>query len=287
MTALSAADLASRLNLHRAVRGYRGACPACSYPDAFSLRPGKGDRIGLFCASCGDRDGIRDAILRAVGGAWTPPAATAPADDVATRQRKQDAARRLWSGSTPAAGTIVDAYLTARALPGLSASSALRFRGDCRHPEGGRLPAMVAEVVNAAGAFLAVHRTFLRRDGTGKAAVEPVKATLGPVWGGAIRLDPAAEELAVGEGIESAASAGRLLNLPAWAAVSAGNLAKGLALPAEVRRVTIAADADKPGEEAAQQAALRWQREGRTVRIARADKPGCDFNDVLRGRANG
>ena len=283
MTALSAADLASRLNLHRAVRGYRGTCPACSYPDAFSLRAGKGDRIGLFCASCGDRDAITDAVVRAAGGAWTPPGAPTPADDAAVRQRKQDAARRLWSGSTPAPGTIVDAYVSARALPGLAASMALRCRGDCRHPAGGSLPAMVAEAVDAAGAFLAVHRTFLRRDGSGKAEMEPQKATLGPVWGGAIRLDPIAEELVIGEGIESAASAGRLLGLPAWAAVSAGNLAQGLVLPAEVRRVVIAADADPPGERAAQQAALRWQREGRTVHIARPDKAGCDFNDLLRG----
>ena len=75
MTALSVVELASRLNLHHSVRGYRGACPACSYPDAFSLRPGKGDRIGLFCASCGNRKAITDAVVRAVGGAWTLPAA--------------------------------------------------------------------------------------------------------------------------------------------------------------------------------------------------------------------
>lgn len=282
MNAISAADLASRLNLHRSVRGFRGTCPACAYPDAFSLRAGKGDRIGLFCASCGDREAITDAVVRAVGGAWMPPAAKAPADDPAARQRKQDAAGRLWSGSTPAAGTIVDAYLTARALPGLAASPALRFRRDCHHPGGGSLPAMVALVQDATGAPMAAHRTFLLRDGSGKAEAEPQRATLGSPWGGAVRLDQLAEELVIGEGIETSASAGRLLNLPAWAAISAGNLAQGLVLPAEVRRVVIAADADPPGERAAQAAALRWQREGRTVEIARPDKPGLDFNDVSR-----
>jgi phage/plasmid primase-like uncharacterized protein len=224
--------------------------------------------------------------VRAVGGAWTPPTATTPADDAAARQRKQEAAARLWRGSAPAAGTIADTYLTGRALPGLAASTALRFRGDCHHPEGGRLPALVALVQDVTGAPIAAHRTYLRRDGTGKASVEPAKATLGPVWGGAIRLDAIAEELVLAEGIETSASAGRLLNLPAWSAVSAGNLAQGLVLPAGVRRVTIAADHDGPGERAAQRAALRWQREGRTVRIARPDKPGADFNDLLRGGGN-
>lgn len=287
MTVQSAADLAARLNLHRARGGFRGACPNCSYRESFVLRPGKGDRIGLFCASCGDREAITDAVVRAAGGAWTAPAAAAPADDAAARQRKQDAARRLWSGSTPAAGTIVDAYLTGRALPGLAASSALRLRGDCHHPGGGSLPAMVAAVVNSTGAPIAAHRTYLRRDGSGKADVDPQRATLGSPWGGAVRLDKIAEEVVIGEGIETAASAGRLLNLPAWAAISAGNLAQGLVLPAEVRAIVIAADADPPGERAAQAAALRWQAEGRAVRIARPDKPGRDFNDLLRSAEHG
>ena len=85
----------------------------------------------------------------------------------------------------------------------------------------------------------------------------------------------------VGEGIETAASAGMMMDAPAWAAISAGNLAAGLVLPAEVRHVIIAADPDGPGEQAAQQAARRWMHEGRRVKIARATGPG-DFNDQLQ-----
>lgn len=237
----------------------------------------------MFCASCGDRDALTAALRRAAGHAWTPPPAVSAADDAAARQRRQEAAARLWRGSAPAVGTLVETYLTARALPGLAASAALRFRGDCNHPSGGRLPAMVAEVVDVAGAPIAAHRTYLRRDGSGKADIEPAKATLGPVWGGAVRLDALAAEIAIGEGIETSASAGRALGLPAWAAVSAGNLARGLVLPADVHAVVIAADADQPGEDAARTAALRWHAEGRRVRIARPDCAGRDFNDVIRG----
>ncbi len=43
----------------------------------------------------------------------------------------------------------------------------------------------------------------------------------------------------------------------------------------------IAAD---PGEAAPREAALRWKREGRSVRIARPPR-GCDVNDLLLGRA--
>ena len=77
-------------------------------------------------------------------------------------------------------------------------------------------------MVDAAGSPVALHRTYLARDGRGKADADPVRASLGPVWGGAVRLDPVAPELVVGEGIETSASAGRLLGLPAWAATSAG-----------------------------------------------------------------
>jgi putative DNA primase/helicase len=286
---VSVSDLASRLNLlrGRGGRGYRGTCPACSYPNAFSMKPGKGDRIGLFCASCGDKVAITDAIVRAAGGGWTPPTAAPPVNiDPAAVQRKQAKAMSLWTGSTPAAGTIADTYLTARALPGLASSLALRFRIDCPHPDKIKLPAMVAGVADVHGSVIALHRTFLRTDGGGKANVEPTRASLGPLWGGAVRLDPVSEALVIGEGIETSASAGRLLHLPAWAALSAGNLAKGLMLPSEVRRVVIAADADGPGERAALEAALRWQTEGRTVQVARPDKPGRDFNDILRGGEN-
>jgi putative DNA primase/helicase len=239
----------------------------------------------LFCANCRNSDAIHEAVACATGQE-KPRDRDADPNDAALREQKQARALALWRGSEPAQNTLVDVYLTARGLPGLAASPSLRFRGDCHHPEGGRLPAMVALVVNVAGAAVAVHRTYLRRDGGAKAAVEPSKASLGPVWGGAIRLDAVAPEMVVAEGIETAASAGCLLGLPAWVAISAGNLRSGVMLPAEVKSVVIAADADEPGERAACDAASRWQREGRRVRIARLNLAGQDFNDLLCSRVS-
>ena len=53
---------------------------------------------------------------------------------------------------------------------------------------------MVALVTTGVdGTALAVHRTFLARDGGGKAPVDPQKMMLGPCRGGAVRLaDPGA-----------------------------------------------------------------------------------------------
>jgi hypothetical protein len=141
---------------------------------------------------------------------------------------------------------------------------------------------MIALVCDVAGTPLGIHRTFLARDGS-KSRIEPAKASLGPVGSGAIRLDEIAEgqPLVVGEGIESSASAGRLIGLPAWAAVSAGNLARSLALPTSIRKVIVAVDRDAAGLDAADRAKFRFRREGREVRVATPDNDGEDFNDIL------
>jgi hypothetical protein len=284
--AISAGDLADRLNLRKYPRSWRGRCPACDYPgNVFSVRePRCGRTPRMYCANGCDHEALDDALSRVIAG-WKPEPREDddPAKIAERRLAKQEAARRLWSGSETHGH---EAYLAARGLATLATSPALRFRGDCHHPEGGRLPAMVALVRDVAGAPVAVHRTYLSRSRDTKTSVEPAKASLGPVWGSAVQLHDAATELVVGEGIESSAAAGLLLALPAWAAVSAGNLAKGLVLPPVVRSVIVAADPDPEGERAAVSAALRWRAEGRTARIARPTGSG-DFNDVLRSRSNG
>jgi phage/plasmid primase-like uncharacterized protein len=126
----------------------------------------------------------------------------------------------------------------------------------------------------------AVHRTFLTDDGR-KAEVDPVKMSLGPVGGGAVRLGRADKHLAVAEGIETALSVMQATGLPTWSALSEGGV-KSLILPATplAAEITICADNDPVGLEAARDAAVRWAHEGRTVRIA-APSEGNDFNDLL------
>ena len=117
--------------------------------------------------------------------------------------------------------------------------------------------------------LLGVHRTFLDHDGAGKSPVEPQKMMLGPCRGGAVRLGTPGNVLMVGEGIETCLSAMQATGYPAWAALSTSGL-RALDLPGDVRDVIVLADGDDPGEAAARDAALRWKREGRRVRIARA-----------------
>jgi hypothetical protein len=213
-------------------------------------------------------------------------------------QRRVERAGRIWWGSGTVLGSPANHYFNARGIGPFVACEDLRFRADCPHPTGTRvrpvrLPALVAAVRGLDGRLLGVHRTYLRHDGSAKAEIEPQKASLGAVRGGAVRLVSLEEvlavgELVVGEGIETSASAGLLLGLPAWAALSAGNLANGIVLPQMIRRVMIAADRDaldqhgrRAGQDAARAAWFRLRREGRAVRIATPDPGRGDFNDVL------
>lgn len=202
------------------------------------------------------------------------------ADETADRRKR---VRAFWHRCDYATGTPAATYLARRGLPWLTGHESIRYRPDAPHPAGGTLPALVALVYDGVGNICAVHRTFLDLAGR-KAAANPPKASIGPIAGGAIRLHPPAVELLVAEGLETAASAGLLLGLPAWAAIACGNLGASMVLPPGVRSVVIAADSDGPGRRAAHRAARRWQAEGRTVRIATPDAPGQDFNDVLRAR---
>ena len=129
---------------------------------------------------------------------------------------------------------------------------------------------------------LAIHRTFLARNGAGKVPIDRQKMLLGPCRGGAVRLARAGDVLMVGEGIETCLAAMQATGHPAWAALSTSGL-RALDLPKDVRDVIVLADGDDPGEAAARDCAWRWKREGRRVRIARPPQ-GMDFNDMLVDR---
>ena len=282
----SASDVAQRLGLKKYPRSWRGTCPACDYARVFSIKNGTHNQPVYFCANGCSQEQLAETLQRCFGEGWKPkPQADGAAENDATAQaRKSQQAIATFNGSEAlAAGDPAALYLERRGLSPFISSPALRYRGDCTHPEQGRYPALVAVVQDVNGASVAIHRTYLTRDGR-KAAVEPTKASKGPVWGGAIRLHALATELVIGEGLETSASAGLLLGLPAWAAISAGNLARGLVLPREVQSLVIAADNDARGAKAAEDAAMRWRSEGRRVRIAWPDIPDHDFNDILLSR---
>lgn len=280
---VSVEQLAGQLKLKRSGRGqWRGSCPACGYGSgAFVLFAGRNGAARGWCASC--QDGV--GVARAIGGGVQPPRHRNDPNASEDKAKAKDRALGIWAGSEPlTADTPAGRYLMRRTVPELIGNSILRYRADTPHPDRSRYPALVALVTGSDGQPVGIHRTYLQANGT-KAAADPVKASLGPIWGGAIRLSDIDldKPLVIGEGIETSASAGLLMGWPAWAALSAGNLAKGLVLPAEARRVAIARDPDQAGREAANAAWKRFRAEGRDVTIITPNGAG-DFNDVLIAR---
>jgi phage/plasmid primase-like uncharacterized protein len=264
-------------------------CPACQ-PDrrhgqnALTLADGNNGRLMLDCkkSACAFLDILAAAGLRS--GDYTPPdpatIAQRKAQQRADAEKRATQAKRLWLEAQPITGTIAETYLRGRGIT-CELPETLRFHPECWHgPTARRLPAMVAAVQGAG--LPAVHRTWLDADGMGKANIDPPKAMLGAVAGGAVRLAVGLGPLVVAEGIETALSlASGLLQTPAtvWAALSTSGI-RGLHLSPTASRLTIAPDGDAPGREAANALAERAHALGWQVSLLPAPD-GRDWNDIL------
>jgi hypothetical protein len=207
-------------------------------------------------------------------------------DDKAAKAAEEDRRRRrtawalsIWRASRPAAGTLAEIYLRVRGIT-LSPPPSLRYHPELWHSESGlSFPALIGGVQGPDGKITAVHRTWLRSDGCGKAPVSNEKMAYGPCGGGAVRLAKAAPEMAIGEGIETCLSFLQETGIPIWATLGTSGM-KSVILPDIVRDVIILVDLDRPGEDAAKEAAARFTNEGRRVRLLRP-RTGKDINDAV------
>jgi putative DNA primase/helicase len=196
--------------------------------------------------------------------------------------RRVAIARQIWDGAADASGTPVVAYLLGRGIS-ITPPQCLRWAPALRCPDGTVRPAMLARIDARDGAMIGISRTWLVRDAAGNWRRRD-RAMLGRAVGGAVRLAPPAETLAVSEGVESGLAVAQATALPVWAGLSTSGL-RSLLLPAAVRQVIILGDNDAngAGERAARDAAARWLGEGRQVRLAMPTLPDTDMADVLLG----
>nr|WP_281722278.1 toprim domain-containing protein [Nitrosomonas nitrosa] len=290
---MRAETIAKALGGRKAGGGWMARCPAHDDREpSLSIRDADDGKVLVRCHAGCDQGRVLAALHSR--GLWdenghrqhrfTHPAPHAVANNRSDRDgaKRTEVALAIWQASTPADGTLVETYLVSRGLH-IPPPPALRFHTVLKHPSGGTWPAMVALVTRGADDTpLAIHRTFLARDGSRKAPVDPQKMMLGPCRGGAVRLGVLGDVLMVGEGIETCLAAMQATGHSAWTALSTSGL-RALDLPGDVRDVIVLADGDDPGEAAARECAWRWTREGRRVRIARPPR-GLDFNDLLMGR---
>lgn len=203
-----------------------------------------------------------------------PPASSA--------SRSSAAALKIWREAAPLPGSPAKTYLEGRGI--LAASPALRFHS--RTPLGPKgqtrfLPALIAAVSLDEGP-IAIHRTFLAQDLSGKAALAKPKRALGTLGAAAVRLfAPSKGQLGLAEGIESAMAAYALTGVPTWATL--GNERFGLvAIPESVTNLHLFVDHDEGGDLASQRGVAAYSSEGRIIRVRRPSTVGSDWNDELQ-----
>ena len=283
---MRADEIVEALGGRKTGNGWTARCPAHDdRKPSLSISEGQDGKVLVYCHAGCDQESVLAALKER--GLWPKQEYKLP--PIKSRRTKiheedhcSEYALDIWAASKPAAGSLVESYLRHRSIF-LSVPETLRFHDNLKHPSGELYPAMVGLVTRGDGNEpVAIHRTFLSRNGDTKAEVNPQKMMLGPCQSGAVRLAPATSRVMVGEGIETCLSVMQFIKVPIWAALSISSL-KNLYSPPEIRDVTILADGDEAGEEAAQNAALRWIKKGRKVRIARPPK-GLDFNNLAMGQ---
>jgi hypothetical protein len=241
-----------------------------------------GDLLDLIArARC--LDSLRD-VLDEARRFLSLPAPQRPEPRTPVAAGSPDAARRLFHAGQPIRGTLAETYLRARGITYLDDLPALRFHPRCyyRADEDAPVetwPAMLAAVTDLEGTITGVHRTWLARDGSGKAPIATPRRAMGRLVGNGVRFGVATDVVAVGEGIETMLALRCVLpSLPMIAALSASHLA-ALALASALRRIYIAQDKDKAGKHAAATLAERPERHRVDLVVLRPRSH--DFNDDL------
>ena len=195
-----------------------------------------------------------------------------------------EAARRLWHMTRPLIGSLAETYLRGRGITDLSGTANLRFHPTCYwRPEGDgpteTWPAMIAAVTDLDGKITGAHRTWLIRDGSGKAPLDPPRKARGDLLGNAVRFGKAQDVMAAGEGIETILSLRQALPImPMVSALSAGHLAAVL-FPPHLRRLYFVRDNDQAGD-AARDSLVDRAIEAGIEAITLSPMLG-DFNDDL------
>lgn len=217
--------------------------------------------------------------------------------EVQQRQRWAENARRnahVWAQCVPlVSDDPVTLYLKRRGLDGVwPLPEVLRLHRALPYWQDGEMlgtyPAMIAPLIAPNGRMVALHRTFLTRDGCKAGVPSPKKVTgaAGLLAGACIPLHrPVGGCVGIAEGIETALAAWCASAVPTVAAYCAGNLA-AYAWPPGVRRLVVFADADLAGAAAAQSLKARAMRAGLSVAVMTPTTPGADWCDVWAQRAD-
>jgi putative DNA primase/helicase len=264
-----------------------GPCPGGGGRDRYRFS----DKTGTGSYFCACSDGSKDGFdLLQCACKWSFAEAAAAVEAVIGKP-DQPAEERPASWAQKLRGQTIkiqrSKYLESRGLevaPGLEWIHRLPYLHDGEKL--GDYPAMLAPVYRD-GKFLTYHVTYLSQ-GAKAPVPAPRKILPGPpLSGGACQLYPAAPEMGIAEGIETAIAAKMLTGIPTWAALNT-SLMSGWSPPQGTKRVHIFADHDRhyAGHAAAYALAHRLVLKGIEVELHIPEEPG-DWNDVLLKGGNG
>ena len=192
--------------------------------------------------------------------------------------------KKLWNESLNPKNSVVENYLKNRGLLLDEIPQAIRYCPSLYHkPTDKYFPVMLSAISKyGTDEIIALHRTYLKADGSDKADILPNKMMFGQVKGGAVNIASAGSVLIVAEGIETALSIYVSTKIPTWACLSASNLTTIDIPPVNITpKIIIAADNDRAGIRAANKLAIRLLDNGYKVNIAIPAK-NQDFNDLLK-----
>jgi hypothetical protein len=202
-----------------------------------------------------------------------------------SRARKARAAALVWSGGQPVAGTLSERHVRRRGVTrALPAFDVLRHAPTAPlraydAPNGRCHPAMLAALRTPSGDLSAVEVTFLDRSGERTTRLKLSRKIIGPIPpGSAVRIDPAAPEMLVGEGFFTTLSATERFSLPGWALLSTSRL-RTWTPPQGVRAVLVAGDNGAAGRHSARVLVDRLKDTGLRAWAAFPGPGYDDFND--------
>jgi hypothetical protein len=299
--------------VHPTVRTDEVFCAKVPDSHAFALTD---DLVTGNCFGCGAHGSVIDYVMRIRGlsfpeavheingttprkprEASLPDAGRAPP---AATEDDQAAVDRILRDCRPVEpGTAAYLYLHLRGLisprhraPTEAALNALRAHPglDCAET-GQRLPALIAPITSTRG-VTAVQRIWcLPRveyiNGVGpkdsRAPLDTRKKTRGAMLDGAVRMGTPRRSLGLAEGVETAIAAA-ILNrgMPVWATCGASRLGS-VAIPEGVELIRIYGDNGATGQELADCARARYERQGYAVEVRFPRPRFSDFNDELLG----
>jgi putative DNA primase/helicase len=256
---------------------------------SLAVRIGQTGKVIVCSFANDDWRECRDYVLAKLGlrGPEIAPVRPIVTGETEDPSRPGNAARAacIWQESTDPHGTLAEKYLRGRALElPQGCSRFMRFHKSCPFGQV-RFPALVALIRSIeTDAAQAIQRTALNCDGTAiMRNGKTLRMSLGPMAGGAVKIDDPAETLCIGEGFESALAGRQMGYAPAWALLSAGGIAKLPLLP-RIKSLTIFCENDEAGRKATHECGKRWHESGREVTVVEP-RFGADLNDaILSGR---